>query len=131
MSLTDKERIRIKEFCRYYNAMVRPGLQRFRVPKLTEIDFNTFNSNVFDMPVIEDLPTVEIVITESGFKALLDLEDRLVKYQQTYERYRDYVDNIAQREQREADTRDKNAAVKKAYEQYQLLLKLAQDNGYK
>ena len=114
-----------EKFCKKYNAYVRPGKNRYPryqfVPKVTE---NTFHEDF--VTSIKTVESVEIEMPEDSFKALVEHEDWLHQFRSRTNNI-PYVDQalyIVEQHERECIARRQNAAVKQAYEEYLMLLKL-------
>jgi hypothetical protein len=71
----------------------------------------------------EQVYTVEI--PEGRFRALVEMEQRFFKWQRHNQGEVDMFQTLMDKEREEAHYRHTNSAVKKAYEQYSMLLNLA------
>ena len=71
----------------------------------------------------EQVYTVEI--PEGRFRALVEMEQRFFKWQRHNQGEVDMFQTLMDKEREEAHYRHTNQAVKKAYEQYSMLLNLA------
>lgn len=85
-------------------------------------DYNMFSSSFTTLDT-ETLYTVEI--TESEFNRMAEFEQQVFNNMRSQGHYNMFEMLMEQKEQ-EAYLRDKYPAVRKAYEQYSLMLKLAQ-----
>lgn len=119
-----------EEFYRLYGIKV---LNDTKVgPKLVPADFFTDPSNA--ALVLQDNKTNEgekiltIEIPESRLKVLFEMERQFFKWQDHTSKEVDLFDLIVRKEREEAKYRDTNESVKKAYEQYSLMLHLAGHN---
>jgi len=117
----------LEQFCKNYEIKVVNDTQRYaryRPP--------TFFSDKFDASVIrndvveyqtEKLYTLQI--PESRLKTLIEMERRLFGYHKHEAHHTDMFDVLMNKEREEAFYRNNNEAVKKAYEQYSIMLNLA------
>ena len=122
-------------FERRYNAQVRSRQMTVRNPvPITWQD--RLDSDIYDMKTItESVPAVEIVMTEDSFKELMALSDECNK--QEYKQYQYLTSKMGQnwlanvlnqqdRNQQEHRLRSQNPALQKAWDQYQLMLRLVE-----
>lgn len=125
----------LQNFCRQYYATVRPGrmLQRpepmqFRGWDNSPKDFYHYHVTTYEVP------SVEINLAEPEFNKLLsDLDEISSNDYNSYTKLKEmfgdrFVAEITyhkSRESREASLRSRNPGVQKAWENYQLMLKLA------
>jgi len=119
----------IKEFCVHHRIRVldtnkrahryqRINMQYFRDP----IDFN----KVSLVDVVNDTePLYTVEIAQSELERIADFESEVFNNMKQTGHYRMFEVLMEQKE-REQFLRDKYPAVKKAYEQYSLMLKLAE-----
>ena len=116
----------LKKFCKNYEVKVVNDTQRyaryrapsyFTDPKRADI----IRNDLVDMQT-ETLFTVQI--PESRLKALIELESRFYNHRNS-DGMRDMFETLMDKDREEAFYRNSNEAVKKAYEQYSMLLNLA------
>ena len=117
---------KLEKFCNNYEVKVVNDTQRharyrpptfFTEPERADIirtDIEEFRT--------EKLYTVQI--PESRLQTLIELENRFYNHRNS-EGMRDMFETLMDKEREEAFYRHSNAAVKKAYEQYSLMLNLA------
>lgn len=121
-------------FAKKYYAKIRHG-QMTRRPE--PIRYMDFNNKVYDQDYYintYDVQTFDINIAEEEFKKLLNAIEEIDSqeyrtYQQLTsvlgENFISEIQNHKYRESREASLRNLNPGVQKAWENYQLMLKLA------
>lgn len=116
----------LKKFCKNYEVKVVNDTQRYaryRPPSYftdpTRADI--IRNDLVDMQT-ETLFTVQI--PESRLKALVELENRFYNHRNS-DGMRDMFETLMDKEREEAFYRNSNEAVKKAYEQYSIMLNLA------
>lgn len=125
MSTIDKK---IQDFCRKYNARIKPSSQRFARSQPLTYSYDSLDDDF--KVVTEYVPGVEINMPEDLFRTLVHMEDKLKEW--TFDerlrgsRFVDYVNHIYEKEYREVSIREKYPAVKRAYEQYQILLAMSE-----
>jgi hypothetical protein len=116
----------LKKFCKNYEVKVVNDTQRyaryrppsfFTDPKRADI----IRNDLVDMQT-ETLFTVQI--PESRLKALVELENRFYNHRNS-DGMRDMFETLMDKEREETFYRNSNEAVKKAYEQYSIMLNLA------
>ena len=116
----------LKKFCKNYEVKVVNDTQRyaryrppsfFTDPKRADI----IRNDMIDMQT-ETLYTVQI--PESRLKALVELENRFYNHRNS-DGMHNMFETLMDKEREEAFYRASNEAVKKAYEQYSMLLNLA------
>ena len=117
---------KLKDFCKNYEVKIvndNGRHARYRPP--------TFFSYEKDAGVIrndlEDLRTERlytIQIPESRLTTLMELEKRFYNHRNS-EGMRDMFETLMDKEREEMHFRNSNPAIKKAYEQYSILLNLA------
>lgn len=117
----------LDEFCKNYEVKVlndNGQYARYRPPTyfsdpmradVVRKDFTEYQT--------EKLYTVQI--PESRLKTLVELEKRFFKYQQHTKSEVDMFEMLMEKEREESYYRNTNEAVKKAYEQYSIMLNLA------
>jgi len=119
----------IKEFCVHHRIRVldtnkrahryqRINMQYFRDP----MDFN----KVSLVDVVNDTePLYTVEIAQSELERIADFESEVFNNMKKQGHYRMF-ETLMEQKEREQFLRDKYPAVKKAYEQYSLMLKLAE-----
>ncbi len=85
-------------------------------------DYNKYDSSFITLET-ETLYTVEI--SESELQRIAEFEEQVFNNMKSQGRY-NMFETLMEQKQQEKYLRDKNPAVKKAYEHYSLILKLAQ-----
>lgn len=119
----------IKEFCNHHSIRVldtnkrahryhRINLNYFRDPA----DFNQIQNHIDIVHDTEPMYTVEVA--ESELERIADFESEMFNNMKQSNHYNMFVNLMAQKEQ-EKFLKEKYPAVKKAYEHYSLILKLA------
>ena len=116
----------LKKFCKNYEVKVVNDTQRYaryRPPSFftDPARADIIRNDLVDMQT-ETLFTVQI--PESRLKALVELENRFYNHRNS-DGMRDMFETLMDKEREEAFYRHTNEAVKKAYEQYSMLLNLA------
>jgi hypothetical protein len=117
----------LKQFCDNYEVRVLNDQKR-RARYHPPVFFtDPENASVVRDDIVqyetERVYTVEI--PESRLRTLMELERRFFKYQKHTAGEVDFFDLLMSKEREEATIRHQNEAVKKAYEQYSMLLNLA------
>ena len=119
----------IRQFCQHHNIRVidtnkrasryhKININYFRDPK----DFN----RVYDEDIVVDSePLYTVEITESELDRIANFESEVFNNMKKKGHYQMFEIMMEQKE-REQALRDKYPAVKKAYEQYSLMLKLSE-----
>ena len=128
----------IDKFCRKYEAQVREGKYAMRRPQpmTSFFDFKD-DASMFrsEYMTAHEVKTVEVFMPEDRFHNLVelerrisDIEDDLFQIEQlTRTRGRGWLENLMEKERRESFIRQSNPAVKKAYENYSMLLNMVKD----
>ena len=118
---------RVKQFCQNYECNIVNDTQRFARyrppvfftdPKRADIIRN-------DLIDVETEKLLTIQIPESRFKALVEMEKRFFNHHRHSRGEIDMFETLMSKEREEAYYRQTNEAVKKAYEQYSIMLNLA------
>ena len=117
---------KLKTFCKNYEVKVVNDTQRYaryRPPTFfTEPSRADIIRNDIEELRTEKLYTIQI--PESRLKTLVELENRFYNHRNS-EGMRDMFETLMDKEREEAYYRHTNEAVKKAYEQYSIMLNLA------
>ena len=117
----------LNEFCRNYEVRVLNDQKRraryhparfFTDPERADIMRNDIDS-------FETEKVVTMEIPEGRLRALIELEKRFFKWQKHTQGEIDMFQMLMDKEREEAFYRQTNEAVRKAYEQYSLMLNLA------
>jgi hypothetical protein len=117
----------LKDFCRNYEVNVLNDQKRraryhpprfFTDPTRADIIRN-------DIVEFETEPVITLEIPESRLRTLVEMERRFFKWQRHSQGEIDMFETLMNKEREEAHYRHTNAAVKKAYEQYSVMLNLA------
>ena len=119
----DIDRDKINEFSRKYDAVVKPSHRMFH-----RVNYGSTSvaipSNVFDNVEYTDVACVNVQMPEDRFRALVEHDDWLKRSMLTWFGQRD----IVEQHERECRARHENPAVAKAYENYQMLLRMVENN---
>jgi hypothetical protein len=118
----------IKQFCQHHSINVidtnkrasryhKVNINYFRDPK----DFN----RVYEDVVVDSDPLYTVEIAESELERIANFESEVFNNMKKQGHYQMFEIMMEQKE-REQALRDKYPAVKKAYEQYSLMLKLSE-----
>ena len=118
---------KIRKFCQYYCARVRPSFKKWVEPVPFEIQPVQYLSDeaLHYALQVNEQNVLDIEITERGFEALLKIDEKMESWRKQYEIYRNYSDKIGKQRDLEREVRERVPAVQKAYDQYQILLKMS------
>jgi len=116
------DRDRINEFSRKYDAVVKPSHRMFQRANYGSTSV-AIPSNVFDNVEYTDVACVNVQMPEDRFRALVEHDDWLKRRWEGFGQR-----NIVEQHERECRARHENPAVKKAYENYQMLLRMVENN---
>ena len=117
----------VKQFCENYEVRVLNDQKRraryhpprfFSDPSRADIIRN-------DIVEFETERVVTLEIPESRLRTLIEMEKRFYKWQRHNRSEVDMFETLMNKEREEAFYRNTNESVKKAYEQYSLMLNLA------
>ena len=123
-----------KNFCHRFRAHVQPGKQKIRVVPAPRFDFNKrFTEDYF---TTIDLDTVDISMPEEDFVKMINIIEEMEDPGSGWSDFQrmtkifgvDWIHRIQTQEsnrERERFLRDKNQALRNAWEQYQILLRLS------
>lgn len=123
----------LKEFCYKYEAQVSPSSRPWRRPKRVPLDVWASDPNVFKdiHHNYEDVPTVTITMPEDRFHALLEHDDWVSKAglqgNNFFNNNVSRVSNMLMDHERECRLRYQHPGVQKAWEQYQIMLRMVDD----
>ena len=117
---------KLQEFCKNYEVKVVNDTQRYARYRPPTFFSDPSRADIVRNDVIgyqtEKLFTIQI--PESRLNTLVELENRFYNHRNS-EGTRDMFEVLMDKEREEAHYRHTNEAVKKAYEQYSMLLNLA------
>ena len=118
----------LQNFCHHHNIKVidrNKKMYRYALPIssyfMDQKDYNVVHQELINQ--VEALFTVEI--PESELKKIAEFESQVFNHMKEHGHY-DMFNFIMEQKEQEKIYRDRYPAVKKAYEQYSLMLKLAQ-----
>jgi pyruvate formate-lyase activating enzyme-like uncharacterized protein len=120
---------KIKEYCTNHSIMVID--QNKRAHRMTRANISYFqfpddyNRCVTGLPAMETEPLWTVEITPSELKRMADFENQVFNYMKESGHYNMFEVLMDQKKQ-EQFLKEKYPAVKKAYEHYSLMLKLAE-----
>jgi hypothetical protein len=122
----------VEEFCRKYDARVSPGAQPWRRTK--PVPFPVFEEQgmaAFENIQYQDIPMVEITMPEDRFRALLEHDHWLanagLNHNNHFHNNVMRVSNMIVDHERECRLRSEHSALQKAWEQYQIMLRMVDD----
>lgn len=123
---------KVDEFARKYDAVIEPSHRVFRrasYTKVTNVSTSvSLPSDVFDNIDYGDMACVNIHMPEDRFRALVEHDEWLQRaYVGNFRVGHEAADLVKQYEL-ECIARHENPAVAKAYENYQLLLRMVEHN---
>ena len=118
----------IKEFCNQHSIRVLDTNKR--ASKYHKVNINYFKdpmdfNRVYEDVVIDSEPLYTVEIAQSELERIADFESEVFNNMKKQGHYRMFETLMEQKEQ-EKYLKNKYPAVKKAYEHYSLMLKLAQ-----
>jgi hypothetical protein len=118
----------VKEFCNHHSIRVLDTNKR--ASKYHKLNINCFKdpmdfNRVYEHVVIDSEPLYTVEIAESELERIADFEKQVFNNMKKQGHYRMFEILMEQKEQ-EKFLRNKYPAVKKAYESYSLILKLAE-----
>lgn len=123
---------RLNEFSYKYNAQVRPSSQRWR--RAIPVPYSSFKEQGISAFIEQDYETiamVDITMPEDRFRALLEhdswIENAGLQDNQHFANNVMRVSNLIIQHERECRLRNQHTAVQKAWEQYQIMLKMVDD----
>lgn len=120
---------KVKEFCQMH--MINIIDQNKRAHKMTKFNTKYFQFNDDYNKLLRDTVTLEteklytVEISESELEKIAEFESQVFNHMRAKGHY-DLFNNLMQQKQREKTLRDNYPSVKKAYEHYSLMLKLAE-----
>ena len=117
----------LKNFCENYEVRVLNDTKRrarYHPPKFfTDPERADIIRN--DIVEFEHEKVITMEIPEGRLRALIEMERRFYKWQRHSKSEVDMFETLMNKEREEAFYRNSNPAVKKAYEQYSIMLNLA------
>jgi hypothetical protein len=117
----------LDQFCNNYEVRILNDQKRRARYHPPQFFTDPHRADVIQKDIIsyetEQVFTVEI--PEGRFRALVEMEQRFFKWQRHNQGEVDMFQTLMDKEREEAHYRHTNSAVKKAYEQYSMLLNLA------
>ena len=124
----------VQRFCEEYQAIVGPSHRMHRRSK--RIDYKLWSEsdpNIFQTIPYEDIKCVEIHMPEDRFRALLE-HDKWLKNAGLHDNkfFNNNVSRVSQMivdHERESKIRNQYPSVQTAWEKYQLMLKLCDENS--
>lgn len=119
----------LRDFCHYYDAKARQSNKRYHRLDHSYVDYFTNPANADFMQYSSSLrdytvPMYEVDLPADKLERLLEL-DQLMR---AHGRDLDWVEQLKEKERFEHFVRSSNPAVKKAYENYSLLLNMVKDS---
>lgn len=119
--------VSLEKFCKYYNIKIKSNRRKIPVFEYATYPFFDYNDKL--TAAYDNVTVFELEIPESALVNLIELDSKIQYYQKKSEMFQQCVDEYRDIELREQEIRDHNPGVQKAYENYQLLLKLAKGNS--
>ena len=118
----------IEEFCRHHGIRVLDTNKR--ASRYHKVNVNYFKdptdfNRVYEDIVIDSEPLYTVEIAESELERIADFESEVFNHMKKQGHYRMFEMIMEQKEQ-EQYLKNKYPAVKKAYEQYSLMLKMGE-----
>lgn len=118
----------LRTFCDQHNIRVLDTNKR--ASRYHKVDVNFFKdpmdfNRVYEHIVCDSEPLYTVEIAESELERIADFESEVFNNMKEKGHYRMFETLMEQKEQERA-LRDKYSSVRKAYEQYSMMLKLAQ-----
>jgi hypothetical protein len=118
----------IKEFCSHHRIQIRDTNKR--ASRYHKVNINYFRDpanydRVYEDIVFDSEPLYTIEIAESELERIAEFEQQVFNNAKKTGHY-NLFETLVEQKEREVFLRNKYPAVKKAYEQYSLMLKLAE-----
>ena len=118
----------VKQFCQHHSINVLDTNKR--ASRYHKVNINYFKdpmdfNRVYQDIVVDSEPLYTVEIAESELERIADLESEVFNHMKKQGHYRMF-EMLMEQKERERVLRDKYPAVKKAYEHYSLMLKLAE-----
>ncbi len=121
----------LRKFCYNHNIKVLDTNKRAYRHNKVNVDYFKYSNdyNMIDTHIVETSePLYTVEIAESELTKIAELENQVFNNMRQQGHYDMFTYMVEQKEQ-EKQLRNRYPAVKKAYEQYSLMLKLAQSGG--
>lgn len=117
---------KLKTFCNNYEVKVVNDTQRYARYRPTTFFSDPERADIIrnDLEDVRTETLYTVQIPESRLQSLIELENRFYNHRNS-EGMRDMFETLMDKEREEAYYRYSNEAVKKAYEQYSIMLNLA------
>jgi hypothetical protein len=121
----------IKEFCQHHSIRVLDTNKR--ASRYHKVNINYFRDPMDFNKIYEDIvydsePLYTVEIAESELERIADFESEVFNHMKKQGHYR-LFEILMEQKEREQFLRDNYPAVKKAYEQYSLMLKLSESGN--
>jgi len=122
-----------EKFYRKYDMQVRPGINRLRrlrhrlMPEINSWPHAISDEMLYQDTQVEEVKCAEITMPWDRLQQIRELLNYYEQLERDAEGYRSRLDRIMSQEHREQVARINNPMVKKAYEQYQILLALTNE----
>jgi hypothetical protein len=118
----------VKQFCHQHGVRILDTNKR--ASRYHKVNINYFKdptdfNRVYEHVVYDSEPLYTVEIAESELERIADFESEVFNNMKKQGHYRMF-ETLMEQKERERYLRDKYPAVKKAYEQYSLMLKLAE-----
>jgi hypothetical protein len=118
----------VKQFCQNHSINVLNTNKR--ASRYHKVNINYFKDpmdfdRVYEHVIIDSEPLYTVEIAESELERIADFESEVFNNMKQQGHYRMF-ETLMEQKERERALRDKYPAVKKAFEQYSLMLKLAE-----
>ena len=116
---------KLKKFCGNYEVKILNDQKRFARYRKPQFFTDPLNASIIQDAIdmqTEKLYTVEI--PESSLNTLVEMENRFMNFRNS-DHSRDMFEMLMDKEREEAHYRFTNEAVRRAYEQYSIMLNLA------
>jgi hypothetical protein len=124
----------IEEFCRKYDARVSSSAKSWRrIKPIPFVRFEQQGMTAFENMQYQDVPMVDITMPEDRFRALMEHDHWLANAGLHHNGYFNNnamrVRNMVLDHERECRLRAEHSALHKAWQQYQILLKMVDDGS--
>jgi len=121
----------VQEFCGKYDAVVGPSSQRRRRHRL--VTMQEWEKDPFEPMPTWDVAMVEITMPEDRFRALMEHDHWLARaglqHNNHFQNNVMRVSNMIVDHERECRLRAEHPALQKAWEQYQIMLRMVDTGG--
>ena len=121
----------LKEFCQQHRINVIDTNKR--ASRYHKVNVNFFRdpmdfNRVYEDVIVDSEPLYTVEIAESELERIANFESEVFNNMKKQGHYRMF-ETLMEQKERERALRDRYPAVKKAYEHYSLMLKLAESEG--